>query len=314
MSNMQGVVHGGGAIPVKTKRVFLATGKAREGYAVCYNHDVTDVTAENEAKISASAAMWCDARKLMVEEPTVLNNLQFAGIVDQSSAGVTGPAWIQIHTPGSICKVYTQSTVTTFNTTRGQGANLSFTIAVGSAGAYTSTALGRNGTYQYAGLFGEGSVTFLAEGAASVPGDTYLKMGKIEQGLPSGGVEVLTSTATVSCLATATEIPLIAHGRVIMSCATITAAAATISYPPAVGSHFDGQTLILGGPAAAATAVLVISMGSVMCAYVSADSLGQPTRASTSAVMSISTQYIRAQWDGVSYYQVTAAQCTTLLT
>jgi hypothetical protein len=56
------VPHGGAAYPKKTKRVFMLSGTANQGEAVCYQYDALTVTAENDSLGTISAADWTDAR------------------------------------------------------------------------------------------------------------------------------------------------------------------------------------------------------------------------------------------------------------
>ncbi|KKK88294.1 hypothetical protein LCGC14_2744640, partial [marine sediment metagenome] len=104
---MSNKVSGGGVL-TKTKRVFLLAGTAKEGYAMCYNFDAFDVTAENVTQTTPaiSKADFNDARRVMVEPPNTGNNMHFAGVVSYKSDGVVGPNWIEIYEPGSICDIY----------------------------------------------------------------------------------------------------------------------------------------------------------------------------------------------------------------
>ena len=67
---------GGGGVITRTKRVFLTSGIALQGYGVCYNFDATDVNSENKTQTSpvVSAANWADARRVQVTYPNNKNN------------------------------------------------------------------------------------------------------------------------------------------------------------------------------------------------------------------------------------------------
>ncbi len=102
------VIHGG-AVNTDTMRVYYTgTDTLKEGYALCWNFDAFDVGAENKSQTSpvASTSDFNDARRLQVEKPTEGNKVHFAGVVSQKGNGVTGPGWVEIHRPGSICNVY----------------------------------------------------------------------------------------------------------------------------------------------------------------------------------------------------------------
>lgn len=301
MSYQSGTVHGGAATK-RTKRVFLASGTAYEGYAVCYNWDAVDVNAENEAVISAPIANWCDARNVMVEAPSYLNNMHFAGVVDKASDGIVGPNWILIHEPGSICNIYTASAISVGSGgARNTGNTLTFTISHTSVAA----AQGNNAKFVYSGLPGEGTASIMAEGAASVPSDTYLKMAKLQTGEPSGGVFVLGSTATVSCMQATT---MVHHGRVMLTEAIVTAAAAFIS----IGAGtFVGQRLIFSGVAAAATAVLTLDFYHGYVPNLSAEYLGATPYISANHVnLTAAGSWADLEWDG-EYWNVLANVQTT---
>jgi hypothetical protein len=105
-------VHGGGTAPTLTRRVYYTgSDELLEGYALCYNYDASDVTAEN-LTLSAGVAEECPARRLQVEKPSVNNCVHFAGVVSNKHAsGFTGPGWVEINMPGSICNIYAAANV-----------------------------------------------------------------------------------------------------------------------------------------------------------------------------------------------------------
>ena len=222
-------VHGGQAVPVKVKRVFYRTGTAAEGYSVCYNVDALGVTAENEAVASGAVGFataldgWCDARRLMVENPTYMNALHFAGVIARESDGVIGPNWITIHTPGSICKVYALVTGTGVESVN---MNQMVTFAVLSGVGSTS----KIGQFGKGGLPGAGSAMLLASGAAG------LRMADLLDGPPSGGIEELAYATAQGDLSN-----LIVHGVVRTSAAASgTDGYTTYNWP---SGRWAGQTL-----------------------------------------------------------------------
>ena len=225
----EGTVHGGGVLK-RTKRVFLISGTAYEGYAVCYNFNVHSQTAEGDAIPNASNVDWCDARRVQVEVPAVGNNMHFAGVVAQESEGVVGPNWIAIHEPGSVCRIYSAVTAQHLNvdnpnpTTDGSGEVLTFCIATG-------TATGANGKFVANGFTGEGAAMVLE----SQPTASQLIMGQLLTGPPSGGVQ--TQGYSSDC---ATGSVFTWHGVSIVSInGAVSANTAIVSVPEGV---FIGQT------------------------------------------------------------------------
>lgn len=180
----------GGAALTKTKRVYLRSGTAYEGHAVCYRWQAVGVTAENDSVAALGTAIthWCDARQVMVDLPDYFNNLNFAGVVAKESDGVTGPDWITIHVPGSVCNIYTQAIASVGPLAScNNGQMLTFGFALDSSGVLTN-----QGDFMGQGFPGEGSAYVLAEGVAS-----GLIMAKLCEGPPSGGYEEIAAvTAT----------------------------------------------------------------------------------------------------------------------
>jgi hypothetical protein len=100
-------VHGGGTSPTQRRRVYYTgTDTLKEGYALCYNFDATDVTAENLTLSQADSLVETPARRLQVEKPTINNSTHFAGVVSQKFTDFTGPGWIEINMPGSVCNIW----------------------------------------------------------------------------------------------------------------------------------------------------------------------------------------------------------------
>jgi len=112
--------------PLKTKRVYYSgTDTLKTGYALCYDHD----------NGTASAVDW--DRFFIVEKPATANLPYFAGVVHESSNGITGPAYIQIVEPGSMSYVYTDLDCS-INVTDLAIVNASYVAQVGAATAARS--------------------------------------------------------------------------------------------------------------------------------------------------------------------------------
>ncbi len=172
-------VHGTAA-EVNVMRVYLiSTDTVQEGYPVCFNFDAADVTSENKTQTSPDVGeeFFNDARRIQVEKPSESNKLHFAGVVSQKSHGVTGPNWIEIHRPGSICNVYAASDVDSESSSAlNSGETVTF-----APGTYT---------FLTGGFCGTGSAMVLQDiDRSSVNG---LVMVELMGGIPSGGVTPVT--------------------------------------------------------------------------------------------------------------------------
>ncbi len=252
--------HGNAAAPRNTKRVFLISGTANRGMALNYNYDIIDATAEQSSggsTISAGVTTWCDARRVQVETPTRLNNMHFAGVVDESSDGKTGPGWVTIHEPGSICEIYATGVCSAgVSAVQNLGDTLTYNVAFNSAGTYsTTTVLHPNGAFSFSGLPGAGTARVLSEVSAAGADSQAYAMAELLTGEQSGGVQVLATTATVSCFVA--TVTCIKHGRVVLSTATVSAHADSLI---SIGlPTFVGQELIIGPVAASATVPLILN-------------------------------------------------------
>ena len=301
---------GGGGVLTKTKRVFLASGTAYEGYGVCYNWDAVGVTAENDTlSVNTAITDWCDARRVMVEVPNATNNLHFAGVVDHASDGVVGPNWILIHEPGSICNVYSDATITAGAAdTPAQNTPViyNFTIGMHSAASYSTI----NGLFNFQGLPGEGAAIMLEEGTAG------LKMAQLLTGPPSGGVQVLGTNVTITVLAVNSDLPMIGHGKVVTSVAADYEETCTISVPRATGHHFIGQRLIFDGQGVAGTTALIhtFSLSSCEMATVLAATSLEVVSSALVTVESSAACWFDFEWNGKAWFINSCSVASSLLT
>lgn len=177
-------VHGGGTSPAIVRRVYyIGTDTLREGYALCYNFDVADETAEALTLSLAESLVETPARRLQVEKPTWKNSFHFAGVVSDKSNGVTGPGWVEINCPGSICNIYT------FINCDHEHANLNSGANVASGQIINFTA--EQYYFAFSGFVGSGSAIVLRDiDRSSTAG---LVMAELVTGPPSGGVQSIQS-------------------------------------------------------------------------------------------------------------------------
>ncbi len=172
-------VHGTAA-EVNVMRVYyIGTDTLQEGYPVCFNFNAANVTPENKAQTSPDVGeeFWNDARRIQVEKAAEGNKLHFAGAVSQKSHGVTGPNWIEIHRPGSICNIYVADDVDSESSSAlNSGETVTF-----APGTYT---------FRTGGFLGCGSAMVLQDvDRSSVNG---LVMAELMTGPQSGGVTPVT--------------------------------------------------------------------------------------------------------------------------
>ena len=179
-------VNGGGTSPTYTRRVYyIGTDELLEGYALCYNFDASDVSAEN-LTLSAGVAEECPARRLQVEKPSVNNCVHFAGVVSNKSAGVTGPGWVEINLPGSVCNIYAAASVDHGAT--GTGMNTGQMLTFSTDQYY----------FKYTGVPGSGSAIVLQDVDRSTTNG--LVMAELQTGMPSGGFQLVTSAHTAGVI------------------------------------------------------------------------------------------------------------------
>lgn len=194
---MDSTVHGGGVVPAITERVYYTgSDTLLEGYALCYNFNASDVSAENLV-LSAGADEECAARRLQVAKPSYLNSLHFAGVVSGKCTGFVGPGWVEINKPGSVCNIFCNADADQAGTNSvNTGQVLTF-----STGQYY---------FKYAGLPGAGAALVLQDVDRSTTAG--LVMAELLVGYPSGGYNIVISSqmfagATVSTGGSVTKFP-----------------------------------------------------------------------------------------------------------
>ena len=234
MPNTQ-LVNGGGTSPTYTRRVFYTgTDTLYEGYALCYNFDAADQTPEGlttngcgTAITLADSLVDTPARRLQVEKPTWKNSAHFAGVISNKSSGTTGPGWVEINMPGSVCNIYTYAncdhtngTTETLNT----GQFLTFTC--------------EQYYFRYSGFPGCGSALILGDVDRSTTAG--LCMSELMTGVASGGVQVIESVhmvdAGVASLGGSIYVSPVGWTVNVSADAAFTAAASTLGLGAALGS------------------------------------------------------------------------------
>jgi hypothetical protein len=179
---------------------YTGTDELQEGYALCYNFDSIDRSAENISLASGQegADDESPARHIQVEKPSMENAMWFAGVVSAKYAGFTGPGYIEINMPGSICNIWCNANVdhaeeTLLKTTTGTG------IATGQIVTFGTNSY----AFTYAGCGGEGSAMVLQDvDRSSTAG---LVQAKLQAGMPSGGFQNCYSVNSSTYMAAATS-------------------------------------------------------------------------------------------------------------
>lgn len=96
-------------VPQVTNKMVYFTGSdtLAVGYALCYDQDASPTNADLKLRLGVA-----------VEKPATANLNAFAGIVSESSDGVTGPAWVEIivPTPNVIVNAYCHVNATAWTT------------------------------------------------------------------------------------------------------------------------------------------------------------------------------------------------------
>jgi len=210
---MEDAIHGGGLAPQHTMRVYYTgSDKLLEGYALCFNFDASDVSAEN-LTLSAGIDEECSARRLQVEKPNLNNCVHFAGVVSARSNGFTGPGWIEINRPGSVCNIYayTVSDIVDHGST-GTGMNSGQILTFELDQYY----------FRYAGNSGSGSAIVLQDVLRTTAG---LVMAELMTGTPSGGVQTITSLHTTGVISVGGVVCIAPFGLTVLTSVGLTALA-----------------------------------------------------------------------------------------
>jgi hypothetical protein len=120
-------------LPNRIRRVYYSgTDTLQEGYALCYKHDATDPNTTNPEQ----------SMGFNVVKPATANLALFAGVVAPSSAGITGPAFIDIIEPsrGELVRASLKVNATALVTIVGP-ANNSYSLAAVPSDATSATTI-----------------------------------------------------------------------------------------------------------------------------------------------------------------------------
>lgn len=179
-------VHGGAAPSMTTSVYYTGSDTLLEGYALCYDFNAADVNQENATQTSPNVGeeYWADARRVLVEKCQEGNKLHFAGVVAACSDNTTGPGWVTIHAPGSICNVYADADCD-HETSDGTASGQLLQVTVNS---YAMT--------DVQGFAGTGAAMVLQDIDRDTTNDVI--MAELQTGPPSGGYCLATPGALIS--------------------------------------------------------------------------------------------------------------------
>ena len=296
----ENMIHGGGA-PVLTESVYYTgTDTLLEGYALCYDFNAADVNQENATQEAGTddgviipdvgEEYFNSARRLLVEKPAEGNKIHFAGIVAKESDGVTGPGWVKIHKPGSICNVYCYSNCDHEGT------------APTASGQKIALVVGQYYMMDGPCFPGKGAATVLQDiDRSSTAG---LVMAELDNGpLPSGGIVKNVGTlATISGAATLSDV----LATYPMYCGVYeiddtNAASADVILSMDVLStdgKFIGQKVMFIGGASMVSSAASIELHAIQKAQFSTYA---GTVTSAAASLSDTGEYVALEWNGVNW-------------
>lgn len=278
--------------PVYTQRVYYTgTDTLYEGYALCYNFDSYDQSAEALSAHLQTGDYGVDdpspARRLQVEKPSINNAVHFAGVVSNKSNGVAGPGWIEICLPGSVCNIYTNANCDHGST--GVGKNTGQMLTFSTDQYY----------FKYTGVPGSGSAIILQDVDRSTTAG--LVQAELMTGSPSGGYQIVNSThfAAEQVVSTGGAVCVTKFGTTAVASGAFTAiglTAALTANLTAADAEWIGQTkrfeLLISVEANGF--VITISGGY----YANASALQVATPVSHSVSLVSDNHGVTAQWTG----------------
>ena len=288
-------VHGGGTSPTITRRVYYTgTDTLLEGYALCYNFDSYDQSAEALSTHLTTGDFGVDdpdpARRLQVEKPSVNNCVHFAGTVSEKSNNVVGPAWVEINMPGSVCNIYAFASADHGSTGVGMNTGQVLTFTTGQY------------YFRYTGLPGTGSAIVLQDVDRSTTAGTVYA--ELMTGIPSGGVQVVASTETTGVVSAGGVLCIAPFGVTILDSTAMTTcidftAALTCCLLAADGGWY-GQKKVFKAVKSTTTAHWAITGSTTN--QMNSSALVATTAASYTASMSAGTaNVVTAIWTGASW-------------
>jgi hypothetical protein len=265
---------------------YTGTDTLKEGYALCYNFDATDVTAENLTLSQADSLVETPARRLQVEKPTINNSTHFAGVVSQKFTDFTGPGWIEINMPGSVCNIWA-------------GANCDHEAAAGIQSGQTLAFTAGAYSFDYSGLPGAGSAVVLQDVDRSTTAG--LVLAELCIGNPSGGVQTVVSTdmsigqavSTGGSVFPRTNIGLFGMTRFVTDDGDLTA---DVTYTQTGDGAYIGQTKVYTTKSLAAGADIVITVSQAVRVISDGISTGDTSFELDGADESLTLQWIGNGW------------------
>lgn len=286
--SIQTCVHGTAAEVNLMRVYFPGTDTLKEGYPVCWNFDAADVDAENNTFTANDVGVefWNDARRIQVEKPSEGNKLHFAGVVSEKFENFTGPGWIEIHRPGSICNVWCASSVDHGQT--------GITTNTGQTVTFGPTAW----TFKTGGYPGTGSAIILQdENRSSTAG---LIMAELMTGEPSGGNHFVSCCSSTSGLSAAVAAVMVMAGVYTVSERSVASSAiASLDIAASDGSYI-GQRFKIVFPTGVALSQSSISIH-VKAVYKGVFSATTSGNISAHAQLDAAGDFLEMRWNGSAW-------------
>lgn len=234
--SFENTVHGGAAPSLTTSVFYTGTSTLGEGYALCYDFNAYDINQENVALTSLNVGeeYWADARRICVEKCTEQNKEHFAGVVAAQSDGITGPGWVTIHRPGSVCNVYCYSALDSESPKSG-------TEGTGTACGELVNIVCNQWYMRAFGFPGQGAALVLQDVDRSTTAG--LAMCELMTGQPSGGIHyiagVLSIENGVACTTEQTLSNVLDYVPATCGAYVVTDTGSTMSSPQILSIYID---------------------------------------------------------------------------
>lgn len=313
-------IHGQGTSPAVVRRVYYSeTETLREGYALCYDISAIDVTPQGQTLSQADSLTDTPARRLTVVKPTWKNNLHFAGVVSNKSDRVTGPGWIEINCPGSICNIFTAANCDV------EAKNAIAASRTGIQSGQMLTFSTEQWYFKYQGLPGSGAALILGDVDRS--STNGLVMAELMTGPPSGGFQILTSdhkvTGKASAISLGGSVAITPHGysgfsvKLSAACTVclyglFQGTRAVISVNQTVGK-WQGQCKVFRNVGSAGVAgPLKIVLSEAIRGHTSLGTITSFVASGVLAMTSIISDYATCEWKG-NNWMVTALSNSLIL-
>jgi len=292
--------HGGGAAQLMTEVYYTGTDTLYTGYTLAYDFNAADVNSENQTLTTTSVGgitgdgidvgeeYWNDARRILVEKIQEGNKLHFAGVVAAESSGMTGPGWVKIHRPGSVCPVYCYSDIDHEDAAAVNSGQLVTIVP----GQYYM----RSGAYP-----GSGSAMTLQDVSRASTAGTV--MAELQTGAPSGGHTFVGAMTADGSLSVDLSSPLCHTGIYEFTSHALISADPITSVPIlAADGNFVGQKCTFVAATTFTSSIVSMTISTGWHDFeTSATGGGTAGVVSATVELTAADEYITLEWDGYKW-------------